>query len=150
MWRDSPLASRLAARLADWEGEGLLRTLRPPAGVDLSSNDYLGLSRDPRVVGAFAEAARLEGVGSTGSRLLRGEREAFARIERRFAAVKGAERALYFSSGYLANCAVLTTLPEFGDVVFSDALNHASIIDAIRLSRAKGLVFPHLDLDALA
>ena len=76
------------------------------------------------------------GGGSTGSRLLRGERESFARVERRFARFKGTERSLYFSSGYLANLAVLTTLPETGDVIFSDERNHASLIDGVRLSRA--------------
>ena len=152
MSADSPLRSRLAARLSEWEGAGLLRTLRPPAGIDLSSNDYLDLSRHPRIVEAFTRAASRDGVGSTGSRLLRGEREAFAAIEQRFAAWKGSERALYFSSGYLANLALLTTITEAGDVIFSDALNHASLIDGARLSRAGRVVFPHNDaarLDAL-
>ncbi len=147
---DSPLARRIASRLERWEQDGLLRALRTPDGVDLSSNDYLGLARDPRLVRAFAGAAQREGVGSTGSRLLRGERDSFSRLERRFAAFKGTERALYFSSGYLANIAVLTTLPEEGDVIFSDALNHASLIDGIRLSRAKAVIVPHGDVHALA
>ena len=86
-----------------------------------------------------------EGCGSTGSRLLRGERECFAAVERRFARFKGAERALYFSSGYLANIGVLTTLAEAGDVIFSDERNHASLIDGMRLSRARAAVFPHND-----
>jgi len=71
------------------------------------------------------EAVAREGAGSTGSRLLRGNRESFAAIERRFASFKGTERALYFSSGYLANLAVLTTFPEAGDVILSDEHNHA-------------------------
>ena len=126
------LDARLRARLTDWENAGLLRTLAPPAGIDLSSNDYLQLSSHPDVVSRFAEAVRQAGAGSTGSRLLRGEREAFARVERRFAALKQTERSLFFSSGYLANLAVLTTLPEVGDVLFSDARNHASLIDGSR------------------
>lgn len=150
MSADSPLARRIASRLDRWEQDGLLRTLRSPDGVDLSSNDYLGLARDPRLVRAFTSAAEREGVGSTGSRLLRGEREGFSAIERRFAAFKETERAVYFSSGYLANIAVLTTLPEEGDLVFSDALNHASLIDGVRLSRAKAVVVPHGDVHALA
>jgi 8-amino-7-oxononanoate synthase len=150
MPRDNALGRRIAARLARWEQDGLLRTLRSPAGVDLSSNDYLGLARDPRIVQAFTSAAEIEGVGSTGSRLLRGERDGFRSLERRFAAFKGTARALYFSSGYLANIAVLTTLPEEGDLIFSDALNHASLIDGIRLSRATAVVVPHGDVRVLA
>lgn len=149
MRADSPLVRRLEARLDAWEHEGLRRTLRPPSGIDLSSNDYLQLARHPDVCDAFVSATRREGVGSTGSRLLRGDRERFARVEARFARFKGTERALYFSSGYMANLAVLGALTEPEDVVFSDALNHASLIDGIRLSRAQRVVFPHGDLDRL-
>jgi len=88
-------------------------------------------------------------VGSTGSRLLRGERESFARVEEKFARFKGTERSLYFSSGYLANLAVLATLAEAGDVIFSDERNHASLIDGARLSRARVVIFPHNDAAAL-
>jgi 8-amino-7-oxononanoate synthase len=145
----SGLAGRIDARLQSLRQAGLLRTLRPPSGIDLSSNDYLGLARDPRVVQALIAGAARDGCGSTGSRLLRGDREAFVATEQRFAAFKGTERALYFSSGYLANLAVLTTLPEKGDVIFSDARNHASLIDAVRLSAADHVVFPHNDAAAL-
>lgn len=146
----SPLEQRIRRRLADWEADGLLRVLRPPAGIDFSSNDYLNLSTHPIIVERLARAVRREGCGSTGSRLLRGEREAFASVERRFAAFKDAERALYFSSGYLANIAVMTTIVERGDVVFSDERNHASLIDGIRLSAATRVVFPHNDVQRLA
>jgi 8-amino-7-oxononanoate synthase len=149
MTSDSPLARRLQARIAALQAEGLLRTLRPPAGVDLSSNDYLGLAGHPRVVAGFIEGVRREGAGSTGSRLLRGERECFTAIERRFARFKGTEAALYFSSGYLANLAVLATLAETGDLILSDERNHASLIDGARLSRARRVVFPHNDLRAV-
>ena len=141
------LAARVDDRLRSLRDAGLLRHLHPPAGIDFSSNDYLGLARDPRVVEALAAGVRREGCGSTGSRLLRGDREAFAAAERRFAAFKGASRALYFSSGYLANLAVVTTLAEKGDLVLSDARNHASLIDAIRLSGADRVVVPHGDVD---
>src|SRR6185295_11181827 len=77
------------------------------------------------------------------------DRDSFTDVERRFAAFKGTERALYFSSGHLANLAVLTTLAESGDVIFSDALNHASLIDAVRLSHADYLVIPHADVESL-
>jgi 8-amino-7-oxononanoate synthase len=141
---------RVRASLDELQRAGLQRTLRPPAGIDLSSNDYLGLSRHPLLKQRMAAAVCEEGCGSTGSRLLRGERECFAALENRFARFKGTERALYFSSGYLANLAVLTTLPESGDVIFSDQRNHASLIDGARLSKAKRIVFPHNDVEALA
>src|SRR5215475_6444582 len=144
------LAIRIQERLQAIRESRLERSLRPPSGIDFSSNDYLGLSNHPRVVQAMLEAIEREGVGSTGSRLLRGEREAFADIERRFAVFKGAERALYFSSGYLANLAVLTTFAEGGDVILSDSRNHASLIDAARLSSARRIVLPHKDAGALA
>src|ERR1700682_5833894 len=97
------IAERLAQRLAVIDAEGLRRTLRQPSGVDLCSNDYLGLAEHPLLKGRMAEAVIAEGVGSTGSRRLRGERAGFAGIEEHFARFKRAERSLYFSSGYLAN-----------------------------------------------
>jgi 8-amino-7-oxononanoate synthase len=145
-----PLRSRVEARLRAIRDEQLQRTLCPPQGIDFSSNDYLGLASDPRLKQAMIQAIDQDGVGSTGSRLLRGDREAFSNVERAFAAFKQTERALYFSSGYLANLAVLTTLPERGDVIYSDERNHASLIDGIRLSAARRVVFPHHDVDALA
>lgn len=144
------LERRVRARLAELEAGGLLRELRPPSGIDLSSNDYLGLSSHPRLLARLIEGVAREGCGSTGSRLLRGERDAFRAVEQRFARFKGTERALYFATGYMANVAVLTTLAEPGDTIMSDRANHASLIDGIRLSRARGVVFPHNDLAALA
>ena len=81
---------------------------------------------------------------------MRGDRDGFAAVERRFAEFKRTERSLYFSSGYLANIAVMTTIAERGDVVFSDERNHASLIDGIRLSAATRVVFPHNDVRRLA
>lgn len=144
------LESRVGQRLRAIREDQLQRTLAPPTGSDLSSNDYLGLANHPRLKQAMTQAIEYGGVGSTGSRLLRGDREAFTDVERNFAAFKRTERALYFSSGYLANLAVLTTLPERGDVIFSDERNHASLIDGIRLSAADRVVFPHNDIEALA
>jgi 8-amino-7-oxononanoate synthase len=145
-----PLEPRVRARLAALEADGLLRALRPPSGVDLSSNDYLNLSWHPHIGARLVDAIAYGGVGSTGSRLLRGDRDVFHAVERRFAAFKGAERALYLGAGYLANLAVLSTLPERDDVIFSDELNHASLIDGMRLSKARTIVFPHNDTAALA
>ena len=144
-----PLRRRVDARVRSLDERGLRRTLRPPAGIDLCSNDYLGLASHARVKQAMAAAIERDGVGSTGSRLLRGERDSFAAIERRFASFKGTERALYFSSGYLANIAVMTTFAEAGDLIISDEHNHASLIDGIRLSPARREIVSHNDVDAV-
>jgi len=143
------LRDRVRARLKGLEQSGLVRTLNPPAGVDLSSNDSLGLANHPRVKAAMAAAIASEGVGSTGSRLLRGERRRFAALEERFARFKGTERSLYFSSGYLANLAVMTTFAEGDDVIVSDERNHASLIDGIRLSPARREIVAHNDVGAV-
>jgi 8-amino-7-oxononanoate synthase len=140
---------RIRTGLEELDHAGLRRTLRAPSGIDLSSNDYLGLATHPTLKQRMAAAVCEHGCGSTGSRLLRGERECFSAIERRFAQFKGTERSLYFSSGYLANLAVLTAFPESGDVIFSDERNHASLIDGARLSRARRVIFPHNDASAL-
>src|SRR5580693_7608733 len=91
------LSARLAERLRAIDDEGLRRTLRPPAGIDFCSNDYLGLAGHPRLKQRMVDVVMAEGVGSTGSRLLRGNRSSFARVEEKFAHFKGAERSLYFS-----------------------------------------------------
>ena len=147
---DNRLADRIRLRLAALGADGLLRTLRPPHGIDLSSNDYMNLAKDPRITAAFAVGAARAGVGSTGSRLLRGDRAIFGELESAFAGFKRTERALFFSSGYLANLAVLSGLSEPGDVIFSDEHNHASLIDATRLSRAQTIITPHADAERLS
>ena len=144
------LEQRIRARVDGLREAQLLRTLRAPSGVDLCSNDYLQLSNHPLIKERMIDAVRREGCGSTGSRLLRGERESVAAVERSFAAFKQTERALYFSSGYLANIAALTTFPEQGDVILSDERNHASLIDGLRLSGVRRVVFPHNDAATLA
>ena len=141
---------RIRRRLVELEEAGLRRVLQVPSGIDLSSNDYLGLANHPRLKQCMAEAVLAEGCGSTASRLLRGERAIVSTVERRFAAFKGMEASLYFGSGYAANLSVLTTFLERHDLVFSDAQNHASIVDGIRLSRAKRIKFRHCDIDDLA
>lgn len=141
---------RVRRKILDLESAGLRRTLQPPAGIDLSSNDYLGLSQHPIIKQRMAEAVLEEGCGSTASRLLRGERSNLAAVERRFAAFKGTEAALFFGSGYTANLSVLATFVERHDTIFTDAQNHASIVDGIRLSRAKRMKFRHCDVDDLA
>lgn len=142
--------SDLAERLAALEAKGLRRHLRPPEGVDLTGNDTLGLSSHPALRDALRGAldAGLPH-GGTGSRLLSGNHPAWEATEARFAAWQGREAALYFATGYAANVGLLSTLPRAGEVVVSDALNHASIIDGLRLGRAERRVVPHLDLDAI-
>jgi len=126
------------------------RTLENPAGIDLSSNDYLGLASDPRLKQAVIRAVeRSAAVGSTGSRLLSGNSPEWGELECTFADFAGTESALYFGSGYAANLGLLSSLLGPGDVVFSDALNHASLIDGIRLSRATKVIYPHRDVEFL-
>jgi 8-amino-7-oxononanoate synthase len=144
------IRTRVTARLAALRQDGLFRSLQAPRGIDLCSNDYLALSAHPKLKSRMIAAVDSEGCGSTGSRLLRGERTGFGDVERTFARFKGTDRSLYFSSGYLANLAVLTTFPEDGDVIFSDERNHASLIDGIRLSRARRVIYPHNSVDTLA
>ncbi|MEO6390924.1 MAG: 8-amino-7-oxononanoate synthase [Pyrinomonadaceae bacterium] len=144
------LEERIRGRLAAIDAAGEQRTLELPRGIDLCSNDYLGLAYHPLLKSCMAEAIQREGCGATAARLLRGERDCFSLLERRFAAFKGTERALFFGSGYAANLGMLTTFLEPGDVVFSDSFNHASLIDGIRLAKAERVIFPHLDIESLA
>jgi len=135
---------------------GLRRELQPRAAaasaapIDLASNDYLGLSRDPRVVAGGVDALRTWGAGSTGSRLVTGSLELHTELEQALAGLTGQPAALAFSSGYLANLGAITALSGPGALVVSDAHNHASIVDACRLSRARVVVVPHLDVEAVA
>ena len=142
------LETRIRSRLEELEQNGLSRRLTLPSGVDLSSNDYLQLASHPALKARMAAAVMKEGCGSTGSRLLRGNRECFSMIEERFAAFKGTEAALYFSSGYAANLAVLSTFLDERDVVFFDRLNHASLIDGMKLGKARKIIFAHNDVSA--
>ena len=131
---------------------------RPGRLVDLASNDYLGLGEDERLAEAAACAARTWGTGATGSRLVTGTTELHAELERELATFTGAAAALVFSSGYLANAAVITALAQVlgaetpGVLIVSDAANHASLIDACRLARARSIrveVTPHADAGAV-
>jgi 8-amino-7-oxononanoate synthase len=133
--------------------EGLRRAVRPreagAALVDFASNDYLGLARHPDVVAGAVDAARAWGAGSTGSRLVTGSTRLHAELEQRLARFTGSEAALVFSSGYLANLGAIAALAAEGDLVVSDELNHASIVDACRLSRARVAIAPHRDAAAV-
>ncbi len=117
--------------------------------VDFSSNDYLGLASDPRLVQAAATAANDHGLGAGGSRLISGNNPEHEALDADVAAFFDADRALTFSSGYAANVGIIPALVGRDDAIFADALNHASLIDGCRLSRATVHVYPHADADAL-
>jgi len=122
--------------------------------IGFASNDYLGLAAHPLLVAAIAEGARRYGAGSGGSHLLGGHSRAHAQLEDDLAEFVGGfvdnPRALYFSTGYMANLATLTALAGRGTTLFSDSLNHASLIDGARLSRADIQIYPHADAEALS
>jgi 8-amino-7-oxononanoate synthase len=140
-----------AADLCRLESIGRLRALRPRAGLDFSSNDYLALAGHPAL--AAAALAAIEAgvpVGSGGSRLLRGNHPEHEALEREAAALFGSEAALFFSSGYAANVAILSTLPQTADAIFHDTLVHASSHEGIRLARCPAIAVPHNDAQAFA
>ncbi|MDE0184981.1 MAG: 8-amino-7-oxononanoate synthase [Candidatus Poribacteria bacterium] len=117
--------------------------------ITLGSNNYLGLSTHPKVIEAAANAVQVYGTGASGSRLLTGNCQLYTNLEAKIAEVKGAEAALVFSSGYLANIGAIPALARDEDLILSDALNHASIIDGCRLSKAKTQIYRHRDIDHL-
>ncbi len=113
--------------------------------VLLGSNNYLGLSTHPEVITAAVEATQTFGTGASGSRLISGNSELYTTLESNLAKTKGTEAALVFSSGYAANTSVIPVLAGEGDLILSDALNHASLIDGCRLSRASKKIYQHCD-----
>jgi 8-amino-7-oxononanoate synthase len=154
--------SDVAERLEELRDRGLYRRLRlvngpqgPRVLVDgrevllLCSNNYLGLSDHPAVCRAAAEAAMRWGAGAGASRLVSGNMTLHRRLEEHLAEFKDAEAALLFGSGYLANTGVVAALTRPGEVLFSDELNHASIVDGCRLSRAETFVYRHADVEHL-
>jgi len=144
------LTRSLGSELREIEARGQLRSLEIPAGINFCSNDYLGLAANPALRDAVADAvARVERVGSGGSRLLAGNAREWEELEQEFADFAGTGAALYFTSGYAANVGLLSAVLGRGDIVFSDAANHASLIDGARISGAEKVVFRHGDLEAL-
>lgn len=144
-WLDEVERQRRAA--------GLRRSLRPRPAVatelDLASNDYLGLSQHPDVIDGGVQALRVWGAGATGSRLVTGDTELHQEFEAELAEYVGASSGLLFSSGYTANLGAVVGLTGPGSLLVSDAYSHASLVDACRLSRARVVVTPHRDLDAV-
>jgi 8-amino-7-oxononanoate synthase len=144
-WKD-----KLGKGLRDLESRHQRRSLAEIQGINFCSNDYLGLADHPELREAVADAAkRTSRVGGTGSRLLSGQSEEWRTLEEEFAEFAGAEAALFFSTGYAANMGMLAALVGKDDVVYSDVLNHASLIDGMRLSGARKVIYPHLNLGAL-
>ncbi|HEY5194993.1 MAG TPA: 8-amino-7-oxononanoate synthase [Solirubrobacteraceae bacterium] len=154
--------NEIEERLAELERLGLnrrLRTVSGPQGPSVSldgepvlllcSNNYLGLADHPKVRQAAADAAMRWGVGAGASRLVSGTMTIHRDLEERLAAFEGSEACILFGSGYLANLGVIGALAGPGDTIFSDELNHASIIDGCRTSRAEVVVYRHLDADHL-
>src|SRR5216684_4645982 len=153
---------RLSAQLEELRRAGLMRnrlTLESAQGpriridgrehLAFCSNDYLGLAADARIVAAVVKAVQRYGVGSGASHLVTGHSVAHDRLENALAEFVRMPRALLFSTGYLANIGVVTALAGREDAIFSDALNHASLIDGIRLSHAQVVRFAHCDVNAL-
>jgi 8-amino-7-oxononanoate synthase len=144
------IQKRILAELSELESRAELRQLQMVHGIDFSSNDYLGLATDPRMKRAILEGVEYAArIASTGSRLLSGQSETWTLLEQDFAKWVGTEAALYFTSGYAANVGLLSALLQPQDIVFSDSANHASIIDGIRISKCKRVIFPHLNLEFL-
>lgn len=142
--------NELLTGLHELEGWEQRRSLVEIHGTNFCSNDYLELSRHPALKEAVARAVRdSRHISGTGSRLLSGHAAVWEQLEEEFAQFAGTEAALYFGSGYMANLGLLTALLKKDDLVFSDALNHASLIDGMRLSGARKIIYPHLDLNAL-
>ncbi|GAC1436286.1 MAG: 8-amino-7-oxononanoate synthase [Solirubrobacteraceae bacterium] len=155
--------NEIADRLEELRQSGLYRRMRMISGPQgprvlldgrpvllLCSNNYLGLADHPRVREAAADAAMRWGVGAGGSRLVSGTMTIHRRLEEQLAEFESTESCVLFGSGYLANLGVISALTRAGEVVFSDSLNHASIIDGCRLSQAETFVYDHGDMDHLA
>ncbi len=151
-----------SARLEELAARGLLRaatafdggsartvTLNGRTLLLFCSNDYFGLSHDPRIIAAVKEGLDRYGFGSGGSRLISGTRTPHVELERGIASFLGAEAAVLFGTGFSANSGVIPAVAEKGDVIFADKLNHASLVDGCRLSRAELVRYPHCDTAAL-
>ena len=148
--RTQTILARLQAELDELRRRDQFRELDVVSGLNLCSNDYLGLSGDERLQNAVIRAIESgQEMSSTGSRLLAGNSRLWEHLESRLAEFVGADDAVYFSSGYLANIGLLTALANPTTTIFSDSANHASLIDAIRLSRAQKVIYPHNDLNFL-
>ncbi|HEY3275772.1 MAG TPA: 8-amino-7-oxononanoate synthase [Syntrophorhabdaceae bacterium] len=155
------MRDRLRSSIEEIKRKGNYRSIRyvKPSGsriiyegkefLNLCSNSYLSLHTHPEVVAAAKAAVDEYGAGTCSSRSISGSIELYRILEHEIATYKGYDKGLVFSTGYMGNMGVIATLPESGDVIFSDELNHSSLIDSIRLSRAKTVVYRHRDLNDL-
>ncbi len=144
--REAALARR---RLLAVDARNGVRVLREGRWLlDFASNDYLGLAQHPAVIAALCEAANAHGVGSTAAHLVTGHHRLHQQLEEALADWLGQPRALLFGSGYLANLGVMQTLLTADDVCVQDKLNHACLLDGVRLSGAQLRRYPHADVDA--
>ena len=133
-------------KLQEREEQGLTRTVEVPQGIDFCSNDYLSFAADAVLQKRIYENLQNVPSGSTSSRLIRGQHQWLAELENQLATWSSRESAIFFPSGYQANVAVMSTVLDENTVVFSDASNHASLVDGIRLSKSEKVVFGHNDL----
>ena len=133
--------------LQEIERRGQRKELPPRGEISLASNDYLHLSRHPRLIERAAEELQRSGTGATGSRLLSGNHPLNRDLEIAIASFKNGPSALVFTTGYQANVSAIGALSGLVELLYSDALNHASLIDGIRLSRLETEIFPHNDID---
>ncbi|AOP34003.1 8-amino-7-oxononanoate synthase [Leptospira tipperaryensis] len=127
----------------------LYRTLEVPFGVDFSSNDYLSLTKHPTLIASLKEGLDLYGAGSGASRLVSGHRESFDRAEAACSEWTGTESSLFVANGFAANLGLLSCIANAKTEIFTDRLNHASILDGVRLSGAEKTYYKHLNLDHL-
>ncbi len=153
----------ITAELAELKAQGLYNTIRTIGGpvgawtvvdgkkvLNMCSNNYLGFANDPRLKEAARKALNEFGVGPAAVRSIAGTMTLHVEFERKLASFKGVEDAISFQSGFCANQAAIPTLVGAGHVLFTDELNHASIIDGCRLTKAQRVIYPHRDVDALA
>ena len=136
--------------LQELDRSGQRKQLPTRGEISLSSNDYLNLSRHPQLIGKGIDELRRSGTGATGSRLLSGNHPLNRDLEVAIAAFKNGPSALVFSTGYQANISTIGAMAELVDIFYSDALNHASLIDGLRLARKETIVFPHNDVQWIA
>src|SRR6185436_20005146 len=148
-WKTHAVVARLQSELDELRFLNQFRKLEQVPGINLYSNDYLGLADDPRLRLVVAQAMEDQRLCSTGSRLLSGHAQVWDQLEAQLASFVGAEASVYFSSGYLANIGLLSSILNPDVTVFSDSANHASLIDGIRLSKARKVIYPHNDLNFL-
>lgn len=144
-----PFFSELPAFFSRLESQNRIRTLDPPSGLDLCSNDYLGLSTHPEVIQALKEGIDIYGAGSTASRLVRGHRTVFDELENDFSDWVQSEDSLFFANGYAANLGTISCVADPSYTIFCDRKNHASLMDGVRLSGAKKVYYKHSDLNDL-